>query len=543
MNIKWNSASLLLVKIFVLIFRFEGNVTCLRTMATDHKQNAAIFKQEKEQFCDQLLSEISKYEAALAKLNDNQFNQNDPKQYDDPLQSYTKQQLIDRINDMQQQIDALRQEIRSQDEKEKDIIDDIDWKQIPMTPTRLMIEFGISDGQLDEFQNAIIRASALPIDQQLTLISPDPNAPDSTSPTAQQEQVITALFPMEFATVGAIVKFQSVFTKFHEQRIQMTNVSPIDWDDKQVPLSLMMYIATEFDKINIESNSMKSVWKLIHFLRRFCIEKGWDGMEMNAFWTDLTKNGMKTDVFGQRMVDRVCTHFAMDIGPFTEIQELLPLWYHHALRRFKLYPIVLADCSVDDIVTLFLFEADDDDDEKERDSGRGPVDGVFCRFEKLGRDHTESMTKIVEWKEKMVRWILTEKVDGIKLMETNNKELIEGMQTALNVRSDSNEFPDRAAACATILDLCRQSAVHEILHNVKEQGVTRFDALKQYLVLQHDVDDKEIDILDEMVAEKGYESETLLLSEQWMTSGKAPWNQLECAQFIVSFFRDRECTL
>ena len=72
-------------------------------------------------------------------------------------------------------------------------------------------------------------------------------------------------------------------------------------------------------------------------------------------------------------------------------------------------------------------------------------------------------------------------------------------------------------------------------------GVTRFDALKQHLIQKHDVDEKEIDVLHQIVMENGYESETLLMSEQWMSSGKAPWNQLEYAQFIASFFRDREC--
>ena len=61
--------------------------------------------------------------------------------------------------------------------------------------------------------------------------------------------------------------------------------------------------------------------------------------------------------------------------------------------------------------------------------------------------------------------------------------------------------------------------------------------------MQYDVDEKEIDVLQQIVTENAYESETLLLSEEWITSGKAPWNRLECAQFIAEFLRDRECTL
>lgn len=77
---------------------------------------------------------------------------------------------------------------------------------------------------------------------------------------------------------------------------------------------------------------------------------------------------------------------------------------------------------------------------------------------------------------------------------------------------------------------------------LNNRQVTRFDALKQHLMLHHDVDQMEIHILNQIVAEYGYESDTILLSENWMMSGHEPWNQLQCAPFIASFLRRQQCT-
>ena len=67
--------------------------------------------------------------------------------------------------------------------------------------------------------------------------------------------------------------------------------------------------------------------------------------------------------------------------------------------------------------------------------------------------------------------------------------------------------------------------------------VTRFDALKQYLVQQHGVEEKEIDALQRMVTVDGYESDTFKLSGDWV-------DQLKCGQFIASLCGiDSVCSL
>ena len=404
-----------------------------------------------------------------------------------------------------------------------------------MSPIEVMFEFCVSAEKFDEFQSVIERANQLPYDQQLLAIMQTPDTNDV------QQQLIDTLCPVESESSDlsdGIARFKLISTIFQEQCTKLNVISPIQWVQEQVALSLMMYIATTMSTQSIKSDIVGLLCKFIHFLRIFCIEKKSDGLQLKDFWTDITGNGTNKNEFGERMIEIVCDFSEIDASSFSRITKLLPLWYHDTLRRFNLYHVVLANCSVEDIVALFMFKAEDDDDEKERNSDRENVDGVFCRFEKRGGDDVKSIMEVVEWKAKIVEWIRSEKVDGKQLMETDNEQLIKGMERALNIESNGNESLDRAFG--VILDLCQQSAVVQILKNVKEQKVTRFDALKQYLVQQHDVDEKEIDILDKMVAEKGYESETLLLSEQWMASQNAPWNQLECAQFIPSFFRDRE---
>ena len=64
--------------------------------------------------------------------------------------------------------------------------------------------------------------------------------------------------------------------------------------------------------------------------------------------------------------------------------------------------------------------------------------------------------------------------------------------------------------------------------------VTRFDALKQWLVQQHAVSDSEIETLDEMVFVDGYDSETLVVMAEHTAS-----DQMQSAQFIPDFIRSR----
>ena len=340
--------------------------------------------------------------------------------------------------------------------------------ETPMTPIRIMIELFVTTEVLNECRGVVLNSATIPFDQQLIALTTNINSRSSALTPKPQQQLISDLFPNGAATTDDIIRFQSVLTVFNEQRMKMYQTTPIEWNETQMVLSLMVYIATMKEE-NVSSD--ESTWRFLHFLRRFCVNTEWNGMKMNEFWMKATRNGNNTDEFGQKFVERVCDQWYA--ASFQKVIELLPRWYHDELRRFKLYPVVLADCSVRDIVTLFMFEVDGngDDDEKESDSGRDNVDGVFSRFEKRGGVDMECMQNIVEWKEKIVEWIRTEKVDGKMLMDRDYEDLIEGMKIALNIGNEANDSVGKS--CGAILDLCRQSAVHEILEMFKQREIER----------------------------------------------------------------------
>ena len=329
-----------------------------------------------------------------------------------------------------------------------------------MTPIRLMIEFAVSHEEFGDFQDTIQRSESLPLNQQLSALAADTASKDT------ERQLIIALFPNAVATAPGILQFQSVLELFNEQQLRIHNAPPIQWKEEQVALSMMMYAMAEIR--NREMHPIEALWKFVHFLRRYCIEKKWNGMKMQDFWCQIMRNRAETYHFGQKMTKKICDYFEVDMTSFQMVMELLSMWYLNALRRFELQPVILEDCSVEDVDTLFTFEAGDDDDEKTRESDREMVDGVFSRFEKRGRSDLQCMIEIAQWKEKIVEWVQTEKVDGKKLTETADEELIDRMEEALSNDADvevivMDDDEPVARACGVMLRLCKTCSVYEIL--------------------------------------------------------------------------------
>ena len=533
-------------------------------MASEEFKTADDYKREKQHFCDELIAEISKYEAALAKRNDPESINSDYKPDDDPMESYTKQQLIDHINTLRQQNEPSLQIIQSEEEKEHDIVDDIDLKKAPMTPIRLMLEFCVPNDQLDGFKSAIIRASTLPIQQQLAPLMTNTDDHPLAFPNTEQQQLTTLLF--SDAAANDVIKFLSVLTLFNQKRVRVQNVSLSQWDVEQIALSFLMYTANQVIRGNTQNDNELQLrseltasdakWWFIHFLRRFCIENQCNGIKLKELWDVVTENE-----FGNTLTQRVCSHFELDIDRFLRSTDMLPNWCNDELRRCKTHPVVLEECTVEDIVTLLTFDAVDDG--MSRNLGSDSVDGVFSRFKKMGGDDTECLLEIDDWKEKIVEWVRNEGVDGAEMTEMEIQDTALLLANALlpDDMSLSKKKTLRRALkrqCVSILSLCKNTDIYHFfeavtiqkedatdgnMNDAVKRRITRFDALKQYLVHQHDVDEKEIDSLQHIVMGNGYESETLLLSEKWMSSGKAPWNQLECARLIGPFIRDRECML
>ena len=337
-----------------------------------------------------------------------------------------------------------------------------------ITPIQLMIELCIPEHEYRDLEGAMRRSATIPLVQQLRALIKD--------------SLFMTLLRDDVATDQDILRFQSVLEMFIEKRFELENIAVPQWNSGQLALSFMMYTANEMmnrhdgneDDTNWEHDPTvpDTMWLFIHFLRRFCIETKMNGIELNDFWIENMVNGAKMKMFGEVLADRVCSHFKCDVDQFSSSMEMLSFWFIEELRRFRKHPVVLDQCSVEDIVILFTFKADDDADEKERNSDREEVDGVFCRFEKRDGNDADSILEVVEWKEKIVEWIRSDNMDGKKMMETDNEQLIEGMKRALNVGSDDDESLDNALV--VILDLCRQSAVDEILERIqviRERGV------------------------------------------------------------------------
>ena len=139
------------------------------------------------------------------------------------------------------------------------------------------------------------------------------------------------------------------------------------------------------------------------------------------------------------------------------------------------------------------------------------------------------------------------------ILETRRLESALMIQKYLRSATERAKYVERVAAVRGAVNLIwtcyrglqQRNALHLWLdQRVKEtrlrKKITRFDALKQFVLQQHDVEEKEIDILNAMVFDDGFESDTLQLSEMLMIYEKLPWCQLRCAQFIPDFFRARQ---
>jgi len=92
---------------------------------------------------------------------------------------------------------------------------------------------------------------------------------------------------------------------------------------------------------------------------------------------------------------------------------------------------VLDECTVDDVVTLFTFKAEEQKEDPDQDKDAQVVNGVFAVFEAKGGNGLKNMSGIEDWKGKIVQWIRDNDIDGKKVVETAAKHLTPGMKNAL----------------------------------------------------------------------------------------------------------------
>ena len=378
------------------------------------------------------------------------------------------------------------------------MINSMEWSQTPcilqslemmsssvlntITPIQLMIEFCILKDEYRDLKGAMSRSATIPFAQQLQALMMNTSSASTLTADDSQQQLVMALFPDDEATAKNIVRFLSVLKMFIEKQHELNKIAVTQWKSEQLALSFMMYTANKvmsrFDGNQDVSNTQHDVatsdtmWLFIHFLRRFCIETKMNGIELNDFWRENTENGSKMKVFGEALADRVCSHFKFDVVPFGSEMEMLSVWFIEELRRFKKHPVLLEECSVEDIVTLLTFEGVDDG--KEDDSDREPVVGVFSDFEKLNEDDLESLEQIGDWKSKIVDWVQTEEVDGKEMTENSNEEMAAELSSVLsqNVSTGSKRKMLKRALktqCLSILNLCKNMNIYFIFEAVAIQ--------------------------------------------------------------------------
>lgn len=131
---------------------------------------------------------------------------------------------------------------------------------------------------------------------------------------------------------------------------------------------------------------------------------------------------------------------------------------------------VLEECTVDDIVTLFTYRAEEQkgDDEKEKDKDAEVVDGVFAQFEAQGGGGLKKMETAGDWKTKIVEWIREYELDGEKITNTPPKQLTPLMRSKLIPDEELNDKgkpknKQLTGPTGRLLTICKKLPVHKVL--------------------------------------------------------------------------------
>ena len=128
----------------------------------------------------------------------------------------------------------------------------------------------------------------------------------------------------------------------------------------------------------------------------------------------------------------------------------------HQLTLQKAYGISnrLEDCSVEEVITVFTFSGDSDDQKRNSE-----IDGVFQKFQSAGVRKFNKMENIGIWRQKIVEWIQSNKIDGKQISDISPKE----MRNALVAGDTQTEMKKLKKLIPKLLRMCKESNVGEIL--------------------------------------------------------------------------------
>ena len=140
-------------------------------------------------------------------------------------------------------------------------------------------------------------------------------------------------------------------------------------------------------------------------------------------------------------------------------------------RRTKMYEgvKVLEECTVEDMVTLFEFEAAEKKEDEEEEENEVVINGVFAQFEWVPSKGATAMRNVEGWKEKIVEWIREEKVDGKKIKKKDSREILKKMKMKLVAEEDTAAFKKISGPTSKLLKICRTLPVHQVLEAAKAQ--------------------------------------------------------------------------
>ena len=138
---------------------------------------------------------------------------------------------------------------------------------------------------------------------------------------------------------------------------------------------------------------------------------------------------------------------------------------------------VLFECTVEDIITLFTYRAEEkkeDDEDEAQGSGyrwgdtATTVNGVFAIFESQGGGGLKKMNTAGDWKTKILDWIREYELDGEKLVNTPPKQLTPLMRSKLipGEELDERGRPKNkklTGPCGRLLTICKKLPVHLVL--------------------------------------------------------------------------------
>merc|ERR1719204_2372382 len=215
--------------------------------------------------------------------------------------------------------------------------------------------------------------------------------------------------------------------------------------------------------------------------------------ENNVFTGDMIKTKKKLFMINQMISEVGGTKKGPATRIFTKLRKEVMIehdqWTQQGagskLKLFtwglkKLYPgeVVLEECSVDDVVTLFTFEAEDEakDDDAKEVPVEELVDGIFSQFEKTSdKGAGKKLMAVDGWKEKIVAWIRSEALDGQKMKEMATKKLAPGMKNAIipdDVMNDAGKQANKqlGAPCNKMLNRLKKMPVHKVLEAAKAKA-------------------------------------------------------------------------